>query len=132
MSSRTGTTFTDHITYSSTAHRMSSSSSLDYLSGLAMGSDSAVGLGLGMQTQGSVPSLLAPSSATAGAHSAHASASALLALSSLPLLPQMVTKTKKVFVGGVPTSSTVDELREYFSQFGKVCSSCFCSRVLEY
>jgi RNA-binding protein Musashi len=32
----------------------------------------------------------------------------------------MVTKTKKVFVGGVPTSSTVDELRDYFTQFGKI------------
>ena len=86
-----------------------SCSSLDYLSGLALGSE--LGVGVGGQAPASVPSLLAPT---------QAQASALLALSSLPLhLPQMVTKTKKVFVGGVPTSSTVDELREYFTQFGK-------------
>ena len=88
-----------------------SSSSLDYLSGLALGSE--LGIGVGGQAPASVPSLLSPTPA-------QTQASALLALSSLPLhLPQMVTKTKKVFVGGVPTSSTVDELRDYFAQFGK-------------
>ena len=32
----------------------------------------------------------------------------------------MVTKTKKVFVGGLSATSTVDDVKGYFEQFGKV------------
>ena len=32
----------------------------------------------------------------------------------------MVTKTKKVFVGGLSATSTVDDVKGYFKQFGKV------------
>ncbi|VDP97728.1 unnamed protein product [Trichobilharzia regenti] len=33
---------------------------------------------------------------------------------------QLSTKTKRVFIGGVATQTTNEELSEYFSQFGKV------------
>lgn len=32
----------------------------------------------------------------------------------------MVTRTKKLFIGGLSASSTVDDVRGYFEQFGKV------------
>lgn len=33
---------------------------------------------------------------------------------------QMITKTKKIFVGGLSATSTVDDMKQYFEQFGKV------------
>ena len=35
-------------------------------------------------------------------------------------LPQMVTRTKKIFVGGLSAPSTVDDVKGYFEQFGRV------------
>ena len=34
---------------------------------------------------------------------------------------QMVTKTKKVFVGGLSAGSTLEDVKNYFEQFGRVC-----------
>ncbi|ESO97380.1 hypothetical protein LOTGIDRAFT_115157 [Lottia gigantea] len=36
--------------------------------------------------------------------------------------PKMVTRTKKIFVGGLSASTTVDEVKKYFGQFGPVSS----------
>ena len=33
---------------------------------------------------------------------------------------QMVTRTKKIFVGGLSTTTTLDEVRAYFSKFGEI------------
>ena len=33
---------------------------------------------------------------------------------------QMVTKTKKIFVGGLSATATVEDVKGYFEQFGKV------------
>ena len=33
---------------------------------------------------------------------------------------QMVTRTKKIFVGGLSTTTTLDEVRGYFAKFGEV------------
>lgn len=33
---------------------------------------------------------------------------------------QMVTRTKKIFVGGLSVNTTVDDVKQYFEQFGKV------------
>ncbi len=33
---------------------------------------------------------------------------------------QMITKTKKIFIGGLSATSTVDDMKAYFEQFGKV------------
>jgi len=32
----------------------------------------------------------------------------------------MVTRTKKLFVGGLSASTTIEDVRSYFDQFGKV------------
>jgi len=32
----------------------------------------------------------------------------------------MVTRTKKLFVGGLSASTTIEDVRSYFEQFGKV------------
>lgn len=32
----------------------------------------------------------------------------------------MVTRTKKIFVGGLSVSTTVEDVKQYFEQFGKV------------
>lgn len=32
----------------------------------------------------------------------------------------MVVKTKKVFIGGLSANSTVEDIKAYFQQFGKV------------
>jgi RNA recognition motif-containing protein len=34
--------------------------------------------------------------------------------------PKMVTKTKKIFVGGLSASSSVEDMKQYFEQFGKI------------
>ncbi|CAO2629231.1 RNA-binding protein Musashi homolog 1, partial [Lemmus lemmus] len=34
--------------------------------------------------------------------------------------PKMVTRTKKIFVGGLSVSTTVEDVKQYFEQFGKV------------
>lgn len=36
------------------------------------------------------------------------------------LFSQMVTRTKKIFVGGLSASTTLDDVKAYFCQFGKV------------
>jgi RNA-binding protein Musashi len=36
------------------------------------------------------------------------------------LQPKMVTRTKKLFVGGLSASTTVEDVRSYFEQFGKI------------
>jgi RNA recognition motif-containing protein len=52
--------------------------------------------------------------------------------------PKMITKTKKIFIGGLSATSTVDDMKQYFEQFGKVSGrvsidrsirSSFCSRL---
>ena len=44
----------------------------------------------------------------------------LLILSSRPFLFQMVTRTKKIFVGGLSANTVVEDVKQYFEQFGKV------------
>ncbi|XP_068767098.1 RNA-binding protein Musashi homolog 1 isoform X3 [Struthio camelus] len=34
--------------------------------------------------------------------------------------PKMVTRTKKIFVGGLSVNTTVEDVKQYFEQFGKV------------
>jgi len=34
--------------------------------------------------------------------------------------PRMITKTKKIFVGGLSASTTVDDMKNYFEQYGKI------------
>ena len=36
----------------------------------------------------------------------------------------MVTRTKKIFVGGVSASTTEDDLTNYFKKFGTVSTRC--------
>lgn len=50
----------------------------------------------------------------------------------------MVTRTKKIFVGGLSANTVVEDVKQYFEQFGKVRSLYFplanfmdrCSRVM--
>ena len=35
-------------------------------------------------------------------------------------LAQMVTRTKKIFVGGLSANTTVEDVKKYFEQYGKV------------
>ncbi|XP_028355671.1 RNA-binding protein Musashi homolog 2 [Physeter macrocephalus] len=51
----------------------------------------------------------------------------LLCLPHLPLLPpcqhlsvKMVTRTKKIFVGGLSANTVVEDVKQYFEQFGKM------------
>ncbi|NWR75999.1 MSI1H protein, partial [Centropus unirufus] len=37
--------------------------------------------------------------------------------------PKMVTRTKKIFVGGLSVNTTVEDVKQYFEQFGKVRGS---------
>ncbi|NXI23199.1 MSI1H protein, partial [Sterrhoptilus dennistouni] len=41
--------------------------------------------------------------------------------------PKMVTRTKKIFVGGLSVNTTVEDVKQYFEQFGKVKSFVFSS-----
>lgn len=41
------------------------------------------------------------------------------------LLFQMVTRTKKIFVGGLSANTVVEDVKQYFEQFGKVRSRVF-------
>lgn len=45
------------------------------------------------------------------------------------LVLQMITRTKKLFVGGLSTCSTVDDVRGYFEQFGKVGRHCLPTSI---
>ena len=38
------------------------------------------------------------------------------------LFLQMVTRTKKIFVGGLSAPSTLEDVKNYFEQFGRVSS----------
>lgn len=38
----------------------------------------------------------------------------------------MKNRTKKIFVGGVPTEMTKETLEEYFKQFGEASAKIFC------
>lgn len=37
---------------------------------------------------------------------------------------QMVTRTKKIFVGGLSANTVVEDVKQYFEQFGKVSTVC--------
>uniref|UniRef100_A0A8C2PY57 Musashi RNA-binding protein 2a n=1 Tax=Cyprinus carpio TaxID=7962 RepID=A0A8C2PY57_CYPCA len=58
--------------------------------------------------------------------------------------PKMVTRTKKIFVGGLSASTVVEDVKQYFEQFGKmlcctlirpdsgwsfICPLCLCERT---
>ncbi|CAG14279.1 unnamed protein product, partial [Tetraodon nigroviridis] len=34
--------------------------------------------------------------------------------------PKLVTRTKKIFVGGLSVNTTIEDVKHYFDQFGKV------------
>lgn len=38
----------------------------------------------------------------------------------------MVTRTKKIFVGGLSVNTTVEDVKQYFEQFGKVGQNWGC------
>ena len=42
------------------------------------------------------------------------------------LFLQMVTRTKKIFVGGLSAPSTLEDVKNYFEQFGRVSLSFIC------
>lgn len=44
-------------------------------------------------------------------------------------MSQMVTRTKKIFVGGLSAPSTVDDVKNYFEQFGRVRENFWKSLV---
>lgn len=39
---------------------------------------------------------------------------------------QMVTRTKKIFVGGLSANTVVEDVKQYFEQFGKVSGAWGC------
>ena len=41
---------------------------------------------------------------------------------------QMVTRTKKIFVGGLSAPSTLEDVKNYFEQFGAVSTTHFLSK----
>ncbi len=48
------------------------------------------------------------------------------------LLSQLVTRTKKIFVGGLSVNTTIEDVKQYFDQFGKVSveviGMCLCAQ----
>ena len=44
----------------------------------------------------------------------------------LTIFPQMVTRTKKIFVGGLSAATTLEEVKAYFQRFGEVSFSLLC------
>ncbi|XDV32149.1 hypothetical protein PO909_003032 [Leuciscus waleckii] len=42
---------------------------------------------------------------------------------------KMVTRTKKIFVGGLSANTVVEDVKQYFEQFGKVLPTVFISAV---
>ena len=43
---------------------------------------------------------------------------------------QMVTRTKKMFVGGLSASTTIDDVKAYFESYGKVRATPLESLIL--
>jgi RNA recognition motif-containing protein len=41
----------------------------------------------------------------------------------------MVTRTKKIFVGGLSAPTTLEDVKSYFEQFGTVSASQYASLV---
>ncbi|CDQ63268.1 unnamed protein product [Oncorhynchus mykiss] len=45
--------------------------------------------------------------------------------------PKLVTRTKKIFVGGLSVNTTIEDVKQYFDQFGKVnVTHCLKTRLL--
>jgi len=43
--------------------------------------------------------------------------------------PKMVTRTKKIFVGGLSAPSTLEDVKNYFEQFGRVSLGIFLIKI---
>uniref|UniRef100_A0A3Q2W215 Musashi RNA-binding protein 2a n=1 Tax=Haplochromis burtoni TaxID=8153 RepID=A0A3Q2W215_HAPBU len=43
--------------------------------------------------------------------------------------PKMVTRTKKIFVGGLSANTVVEDVKQYFEQFGKAIHQCITHQV---
>lgn len=55
----------------------------------------------------------------------------LMIVCPLPLCCQLVTRTKKIFVGGLSVNTTIEDVKQYFDQFGKVnVTHCLKTRLL--
>uniref|UniRef100_A0A672N8W2 RNA-binding protein Musashi homolog 2-like n=1 Tax=Sinocyclocheilus grahami TaxID=75366 RepID=A0A672N8W2_SINGR len=46
--------------------------------------------------------------------------------------PKMVTRTKKIFVGGLSASTVVEDVKQYFEQFGKVRPEHYSLLIFQY
>lgn len=42
----------------------------------------------------------------------------------------MVTRTKKIFVGGLSAPTTLEDVKSYFEQFGPVCTNINYIKIL--
>lgn len=47
-------------------------------------------------------------------------------------LLQMVTRTKKIFVGGLSAPTTLEDVKNYFEQFGPVSTSSYFIRKFSF